>query len=410
MSIESKNLSFGDTAFTSDIPAIKSGWFHIWFSKLAVSVCVCMILELVLHLALPGSFLRNEELSLQVRLFLLSRTWVALTLWGLAIGGVLTLSARGLDYFAPANGYLRKLMQHALGFVFGLIVLLYVISWAVYWQLSKFLDRHSISFFAAQPLQVFHWVDADVALAVILIASPVTLLIGRWIPRWVEGKSPMAQRILSRIFCGVIGASCLWSLFGTLIIHKQDQRFIQGFIAEGLDQQMSPFVRALSDFRDYLNPGPGDFGVIETADPPPRPIVSMDQYLATVDRRKIRSWNVIVLTVESLRADILRAYGSTRDVMPTADALARDARVFVNAYAQASHTSYAALAPLSSHYPLRSTMQYTYPESMTYPRVLIYDVPEGSWISYRHLLIIKRELGRHDPLPANEKYRQTVPR
>ncbi len=60
--------------------------------------------------------------------------------------------------------------------------------------------------------------------------------------------------------------------------------------------------------------------------------------------------------------------------MPTIDALARESRVFTNAYIQASHSNYADLVPLSSQYPLRSPQMYEYPPNPTYPRVLIYDV------------------------------------
>ena len=60
--------------------------------------------------------------------------------------------------------------------------------------------------------------------------------------------------------------------------------------------------------------------------------------------------------------------------MPAVETLTKDARVFLNTYTQSSHTNYAAITPLSSHYPLRSATAYTYPKNPTYPRVLIYDV------------------------------------
>ncbi len=101
-----------------------------------------------------------------------------------------------------------------------------------------------MAFFYAQPLQVFHWVDADVAVVVILTAFTVTFLLGRWIPHWVESRPHVARRKLSRIFLGVVSASCVWSLFGTLAIDKHGRRIMQGYTAEGLDQQISPFVRA----------------------------------------------------------------------------------------------------------------------------------------------------------------------
>jgi hypothetical protein len=55
--------------------------------------------------------------------------------------------------------------------------------------------------------------------------------------------------------------------------------------------------------------------------------------------------------------------------MPAVEALAQDARVFLNTYTQSSHTNYATITPLSAHYPLRSATAYTYPKNPTYPRV-----------------------------------------
>jgi arylsulfatase A-like enzyme len=99
----------------------------------------------------------------------------------------------------------------------------------------------------------------------------------------------------------------------------------------------------------------------------------MHQYLAGVPASR-NAWNVVMVQIESLRSDQLRAYGGTRDVMPAIDAVARESRVFTKAYIQASHSNYADLVPLSSQYPLRAREMYVYPPNPAYPRVLIYDV------------------------------------
>jgi arylsulfatase len=88
----------------------------------------------------------------------------------------------------------------------------------------------------------------------------------------------------------------------------------------------------------------------------------------------VKKLNVILIVVESLRADQLTSYGGQRKVMPVVEALAEKSRVFRNAWSQSSHTSYAALVPLSSHYPLRSVTRYVYPEKFSYPRILVHDV------------------------------------
>jgi phosphoglycerol transferase MdoB-like AlkP superfamily enzyme len=100
----------------------------------------------------------------------------------------------------------------------------------------------------------------------------------------------------------------------------------------------------------------------------------VDQYIAMARQQSHHPWNVVLMTVESLRADQLRAYGGSREIMPALDQLASEARVFLNSYTQSSHTNYATIVPLSSHYPLRSATMYSYPKNPTYPRVLIYDL------------------------------------
>jgi arylsulfatase A-like enzyme len=140
------------------------------------------------------------------------------------------------------------------------------------------------------------------------------------------------------------------------------------------DYISGPFSRVFADIQTYVRNPPeerlqaDDIRIIQ------RPIISMAKYLETAEPRRTHRPNVIILIIESLRADQLRAYGSRRDIMPTVDALARESRVFLNAYTHSSHTDYATITPLSSHYPLRSKTAYAYPEDPSYPRVLIYDV------------------------------------
>lgn len=107
------------------------------------------------------------------------------------------------------------------------------------------------------------------------------------------------------------------------------------------------------------------------------PILSLEDYtspLGVARPEKPDGSDVFVILVESLRPDVLESYGGQRQVMPNVDSLAGEARVFLDAYAQSSHSNYADLPPLSSHYPLRSSRMHVYPEDPPYPRVLVYDV------------------------------------
>jgi arylsulfatase len=61
--------------------------------------------------------------------------------------------------------------------------------------------------------------------------------------------------------------------------------------------------------------------------------------------------NVILITVDTLRADHLGAYGYPRDTSPNLDALARESLLFRNAYSQSSETNPPLSSLMTSHYP-----------------------------------------------------------
>lgn len=121
-----------------------------------------------------------------------------------------------------------------------------------------------------------------------------------------------------------------------------------------------------------------------------RPQISVEQYLVQINQSRLRRWNVIVLLVESLRPDQLRAFGGERTVMPNIEQIAGSSCVYLNAYTQASHSDYADMCPLSSQYPLRSAkFHHYYPRQPLYPRVLIYDVLKA--IGYRTAIISSQD-------------------
>ena len=84
--------------------------------------------------------------------------------------------------------------------------------------------------------------------------------------------------------------------------------------------------------------------------------------------------NIIVILIESLRTDQLTIYGGQRNVMPNLQKLAEQSLVYLDTLGQSSHSSYADLVPLSSHYPLRDNYIHFYPSNPTYPRFLLHDL------------------------------------
>jgi arylsulfatase len=333
-------------------------------------------LELAFNVLISTSPLRIEQLPLGARIFLLCYSLTVLNIFLALIVGSLKLVNASSQRLTVYQRKFRWLTDSIPIVVVGFFLLVYAGSWATYWQIGAFVGSGTILFMAPNPVQVFHWVDRDAALAVISLASVLTFATSRIVPRWVYNLHPATQTNIVR---GWVGATivCLLGAFFGEIYSTWGQRQYMGVATlyqRSVDNSAGPLPFILTEMRRLVqgraeNPsGSKDIQILQ------RPIVSMEQYRATAQQHDLKRWNVIVLIVESLRADQLRLYGGSRDVMPAADNLAHEARVFLNAYTQSSHTSYATIVPLSSHYPLRSATPYTYPEKPTYPRVLIYDV------------------------------------
>jgi len=87
-----------------------------------------------------------------------------------------------------------------------------------------------------------------------------------------------------------------------------------------------------------------------------------------------RKYSVVVVAMESLRADMIMLEHQGREVTLHLNALARNGHSFTRAYAQSSHSDYADPALLSSLYPLRSQKHHFYSRSDPWPTAFLYDV------------------------------------
>ncbi len=264
-----------------------------------------------------------------------------------------------------------------------LVLLLYGASWGLFWQTGSFIDSQVFIFLAPHPLQVIHWVDLDVALIIIAAAGAVTFVIVEWMPGWMARQSLAFHQTIIRIWTRLIGLCLSGALLGQLYSTWDERQYTRSGLVYLRNQEndSGPFAYVVSDFKKYFTRTADELSIDFGFEIQQRPIVPLNEYVTRAQRSQFQRWNVVLLMVESLRADQLRAYGGSRDVMPAVEALAQDARVFLNTYTQSSHTNYATITPLSSHYPLRSATAHIYPRNPTYPRVLIYDLLQA--LGYR---------------------------
>jgi arylsulfatase A-like enzyme len=352
---------------------------HIVPSDLAIFVavwCVFALFEFAVQLFIPRSAIRANDLPPGARVFLFCYSLTVLAFFLLCIGGVTTLLAWTASRFIPDRLGLRRIVGSVVPLSIWLILICYGASWGLFWQTGSFIASQVIAFLAPHPLQVVHWVDLDLALVIIVFSIAGTYTITAWIPRLVAELTLRNRDKLILVGAWAVGLSMMGAFLGGLYSHWGERQFTRAGILYSRTQEnrSGPLSYALSDFKKNIVGRAGSLAFDGSFQIYQRSLLSMDQYKSLANQHSHHSWNVLIITVESLRADQLRAYGGTRDVMPAVESLANEARVFLNTYTQSSHTNYATIVPLSSHYPLRSATAHTYPKNPTYPRVLIYDV------------------------------------
>ncbi len=346
----------------------------------ALSWLLVAALSVGLSLAIADSALREDLLPWRLRLSTTAAELSALAAW-VALVAMLIAMISSLR-FLPA--LLRAPTAVALT---GIVVGLYSASWLAFASAGRFLDWSGLLFAAVNPvLFLQHVAHID---PYVLAIVPFVLIVGiasfcLWIPALVGRVQPPGRRAL--VLAAVVAAvTCLGlaslgpgkGFPAEAIVVDPDAGFnyTHAQLYERCREERSgPLTHAWDDFASrWLEEGPGlitdDSIAIER-----RPIVDLDDYAAGVDKGRLRSLNVILLVVESLRPDQLTTLGGSRQVMPAIDSLAARSLAFSDVYTQSSHSNYADICPLSSHYPLRSAGVHVYPRNPSYPRVLVYDI------------------------------------
>jgi arylsulfatase A-like enzyme len=345
-------------------------------SLLGLAWLALSAIHVVIQLLVPRGVVTDSLLPVWARASLLATELVALALliavWALPL---LLIGER----IPPAG---RVALRSTAGW---LVLLGLAASWSSFWLSGQFLDRQGLRFAATNFASM-----ADYALRVhpfLFCGMPFLLLA---LSAATCGGAPGWCRVLSsRVESFVLGAALagVASAAVAVIGGEVGHRFLKQAISDpatGLSYPGPDLYRLRRDrsagplahlvFTAFAADPFEDDAAAAAPDLVRRPIVSMEQYLAGVDRDRVKRWNVIVVLIDSLRADQLRATGGAREVMPALETLATAGRVFSDCVSQASHTDYAAPAVFSSHYPLRSRDLYRYPKNPPYPRVLIYDV------------------------------------
>ena len=355
-------------------------------------------LEGLLALSIDRSTLNRAVLILPVRITLICDELLALAGLLASIAFAIALiegSMRPVLSRWRRGASMRLWLRTSLVWV---LLLLYASSWAGFRSTGAFLDSEGLRFIAENFLQLVQHaahMEPYSLLAFPLVALFLAVALVLWAPRVLAGLPARALRAYCTLVLLLVFTCSLVSLFGKRLSADDSGGVIDPTVgplytagelyAEYRDRRTGPVLTVLADVRDRIRKESKIRFASEALPVTRRPIVSIKRYLRTVDATRIRKLNVVFVLVESLRADQLTIYGGARRVMPALEALSRQSRVFLNHYTQSSHSNYADLCPISSHYPLRSERTYVPEKRSPYPRALIYDVLKA--LGYRTAII-----------------------
>jgi glucan phosphoethanolaminetransferase (alkaline phosphatase superfamily) len=315
--------------YRGEIPLLLrvSGLFLEWFATAAL-----LLLPLGLLYRRPSSRARVAIASVSTIAIV---TWLGFS-WGLFFGSGQFLDAEALA-FASGNGL--QLTKHFLEFNPGVTLGLPV----AIGLLTTFVVRAGLRSYPEHA-----WKRNVGSLAVLLVLG-VSTFIGRAL------TLHFTSRVVSNTLTGDVGlVASKWRTY--------------------LRREIGPLTHlANQELQDVTGSG-------EDWPNPPFPLPeynrkqrSIQDYIASVSPQAKR-YNVLIILIESMRADTLTSLGGTRVVMPNLEQLAADSLLLTRGYAQATHSNYADPTVPSSQHPLRSPRFQQYPTDIPYPHVLLWDL------------------------------------
>jgi len=249
----------------------------------------------------------------------------------------------------------------------------YGLSWGVYLRTSRFLDWDAVRFamgnfhllwmYVRQTEHgaLFISIAAGMATAAAIIGGGPWLARGRWL---IGDLTEL--RISRRVTWYSLGLSSLLLLLaGGLSDNLTKRQRQQDVLRNGLHPVVAMASSWVSSSLEEQ--------VLPCLDPSElRPLTQADAWnrSAHVTNRA----NVILITVESMRHDVVGLRQRGQEVMPIVNALARDGVQFTRAYSTTTHSDYATTALYSSLFPLRTVRHLYFHADDPWPKMLFYDV------------------------------------
>lgn len=296
-----------------------------------------------------------------------SARWLAIEFaawFWVTMGWVMWLAARRLRH---------PLARVAWIALVAVVLIVYAVSWGVYLHTSRFLDWDAVHFTVGN----FHllWMFArqaergtlSVTLAILTAVAAAILCGGPWLAdgQWLTADK-LELRRSRRLAWYSLGLG--WLLLLSASRNNNDLSQI-GRAQDAVRNCLHPAATLVasclsSSLREQIVPclRPADL----------RPLEEAEAWNRTA--RVTNRANVVLITVESMRHDVVGLWQQGREVMPAVDALAHNGVQFTRAYSQTTHTDYSTTALYSSLFPLRTVRHLYFHANDPWPKTLFYDV------------------------------------
>lgn len=357
--------------------------------RAAAAVSVAAAAELALLVCHPCGFWQNGGLDWSARLGLVAVVWLYWTALAWVAYGLLAVYRASPGDKPPRTT--ARLLTLATRVILAAWASSYLLCWLLFWRLGEFPDGDSLYFALLNRGMLVRYLlqseSSALALLVtaVLAAAAASFLATGAVRRRCQADGGTSQPSLMRgLFVILLAANATWLAVDYARFSTQPDMRPQNWIEAGRDPwppfafelrfHVNPHVALISGFAlGEQRDAAGELSVTSL-----EPIRADGALSSDANRpdasHKDNFPNIVVITVESLRSDVIFKRHQDKLVVPNLNELARTGCFFPNCYSQSTHSDYSDPAILCSLYPLRTPRQHFYQRTDPWPKVLIYDV------------------------------------
>jgi arylsulfatase A-like enzyme len=341
---------------------------NLWVAVLALTGFVA---EVVLLAYRPDSIYQTQGISFLLVVLLLAWYWLSVA-WLLRVltQAILRATSAWPAWLAVALRGLTVLAGTAL-------VMVYLASWALYFQAGRFLGYEGIEFVLINVREVWlHLVMTRprdlwiVGLLGVLVLAGAPFLLARMARTgWSAPDAPRTRSVRRIIWCSLLLVALL------LYLPSQMHGFVRpGIVLDALKYRVNPGITLVASAVEAL----ADESIMPCLDTTELTPLSESDYRAPSPSATNRP-SVVFVAIESMRHDVVHLRHQDREVMPNYNKLAREGLHLTRAYAVSTHSDYADPPIVSSLYPLWTRRHHYYQTTDAWPRTRLYDLlkPEG---------------------------------